>query len=287
MVVLAKQIARYRELLLKDPESRVYVPLADLLQQNGEFEEALVLLEDGLSRNPGHQAAMVVLGYTLLRAGRPDHGVKVLQRVLDLSPDNFVVLRALVKNFLLRDAFTHALPLLERLVELEPEQEEWPKLLGDVRERMAVGSKLDRPRTTPSTVPSTKPSTKSSTKPLTTPGPPATSPSSTEQPTVKTNANGLATMTLVDIMVAQGYLDKALNALKRMLEVHPDREDVILRISQLKESMAAPRDSGKKSVDNGKVEFPTGEARIKMRQSQKKQFGDWIENFNHEEDTSS
>ena len=140
MAEIAEKIARYRGIILKDPESRVYVPLADLLQQKGELEEALVLLEDGLSRNPDHLAAMVVLGRTLLVAGREDHGVKVLQRVLALNPDNFVVLKALSENFLHRDAFTHALPLLERLVEIEPEQLEWPKLLADARERMVAKS---------------------------------------------------------------------------------------------------------------------------------------------------
>ncbi len=255
MVEMADRIARYREILLEDPQSRIYVPLADLLLKNGELEEALILLEDGLSRNPGHQAAMVVLGQTLLQAGRQNHGVKVLQRVLDLSPDNFVVLRTLAENFLHRDAFTHALPLLEHLVEIEPEQLEWPKLLADARDRLA--SDADK------------------------------QPPAEEVAPDDANGDGLATMTLVDIMVAQGYVDKALTALQRMHENNPDRQDVKQRMDQLKAGLGRPEEPGGVCGNPGKFELPTGETRVKMRESQKKQFGEWINKLKSDEDHAS
>lgn len=268
MAELAERIARYRELLLKDSLSRVYVPLADLLQQSGELEEALLLLEDGLSRNPGHQAAMVVLGRTLLQAGREDHGVKVLQRVLELSPDNFIVLRTLAENFMHRDAFTHALPMLERLVEIEPEEKEWPKQLADVRERLVPVNDAVQPSEQTSQAKQTEPTTTSE-NPAGTPG------------------QGLVTMTLVDIMVAQGYMDKALKALGQMLEANPDRRDVSERLAELKAGLARPAEPRSGSGDSNKMDLPSGAARIKMRDSQKKQFGDWIENLKTEEDPTS
>ncbi len=255
MAEVAERIARYRGILLDDPQSRIYVPLADLLQENGDLEEALVLLEEGLSRHPGHLSAMVVLGRTLLQAGRQDHGVKVLQRVLDLSPDNFIVLRTLAENFLQRDAFTHALPLLERLVEIEPEQTEWPKLLADARERMVTQSEKD-----PSAVEANSSLAETS------------------------EGDGLATLTLVDIMVAQGYVDKALTALQRMLENDPGREDVRERMVQLKAGLAHHSEGELGKGAYGNIGLPAGEARIIMRQSQKKQFGDWIDKLKSEED---
>ncbi|MCP4293465.1 MAG: tetratricopeptide repeat protein [bacterium] len=245
MSAVVEKIARYREILQSNPQSRVYVPLADLLQKTGDTDEALTLLEDGLSRNPDHQAAMVVLGRTLLQAGRQGHGIKVLQRVLDLSPDNFVVLRILVEDFLAKDEFVEALPLLERLTSLEPEHSEWQKLLGDVRQRMV-------PR-----------------------------PEKNENANASLAGEGLATMTLVDIMVAQGYLDKALAALQRMTEADPTRKDVISKIEQIRSSMnRAPKKTDKVDPSSGEDDL-SAENRKQLRAAQKAKFNNWIGNQNN------
>ncbi len=243
------RISRYREILKADPRSRVYVPLADLLQQHGETEEALVLLEEGLVRDPEHQSAMVVLGCTLLQAGRQEHGVKVLQRVLELSPENFVVLRILAEYFLAMDAFTHAIPLLERLVDFEPDQTQWANFLNDARDRLA----LDQ------AAPSETDDTES-------------------QPV---SDQSLATMTLVDILVSQGYLDKAVVALQRMRDQDPDRVDVQERLAQLQSGVLAP--ASVQPPDNE----TSAEDRFRRRAGQKKQFGDWIESFKSDSDPSS
>lgn len=252
MSAMAERISRYRSILKEEPNSRVYVPLADLLRQHGQTEEALVLLENGLVRDPEHQSALVVLGCTLLQAGRHDHGVKVLQRVLELSPENFVVLRLLAEHFLSTDSFTHAIALLERLVGFEPDQPEWAKLLNEARERLllADGKSIAKPNT--------------------------------QLPQAGITAEkGLATMTLVDIMVSQGYLDKALTALERMLEQNPDRKDVQERLDQLKSGDLAP------DASPGRIQDSSPEIRASRRAGQKEQFGDWIENFKTDRDPSS
>jgi predicted Zn-dependent protease len=242
---MAERIYRYRGILKEDPHSRVFVPLADLLRQNGETEEAIALLESGLLRDPDHQSALVVLGCTLLQTGRQEHGVKVLQKVLELSPDNFVVLRTLAEHFLSIDGFTHAIPLLERLVDFEPEQTEWPKLLNDARERLVQDQ--DKP---------------------------AEDDQSESLPAAN---RSVATMTLVDILVAQGYLDKALAALERMKQEDPDRADVQERLAQLKSGDLAP---GAPSTEKK----ATAEDRLLTRHGQKEQFGEWIENFKSNQD---
>jgi len=245
---MVERISRYRKILQEDPVSKVYVPLADLLRQHGETEEALVLLEDGLVRDPEHQSAMVVLGCTLLQAGRHDHGVKVLQRVLELSPENCVVLRHLAEHFLATDAFTHAIPMLERLVGFEPDQPEWPKLLGDTRQRLVLKDE--------------KPS------------------ASADSQASSSSEKGLATMTLVDIMVSQGYVDKALVALDRMLEADPSRVDVQERLAQLR---SGDLNSG---VGTPKNPEQDSKSRLQRRAGQKEQFGDWIENFKSDRDST-
>ncbi len=248
MKALEEKISRYREILKDAPDSRVYVPLADLLRQFGETEEALILLEEGLGRDPQHQSAMVVLGCTLLQTERQDHGVKVLQRVLELSPDNIVVLRLLAKHFLAIDAFTHAIPLLDRLVDFEPEKTEWAKLLNDARERLQFSDK--------------NPSEDS------------------DLQDQGVSEHSLATLTMVDILVSQGYLDKALAALEQMKEQNPDRQDVQKRLVQIRSGALAP------GLQSHTLEVEAEEL-SRRRADQKKQFGEWIDNFKSGPDSSS
>ena len=249
MSSMVDRISRYREILKREPHSRVYVPLADLLRQHGETEEALVLLEDGLVRDPEHQSALVVLGCTLLQAGRHEHGVKVLDKVLETGPDNFVVLRVLAEHFLATDDFVRAVPLLERLVGFEPDHAEWGKLLSDARERLVQGEEksLEEP----------------------------------SQSQAKSSDQSLATMTLVDIMVSQGYLDKALAALERMKEAEPDRTDIQERLAQLQSGAFTPG-----ALKSAEEELSADEI-SRRRAGQKEQFGDWIENFKSDHDSSS
>lgn len=252
-----ERIARYREILQKDPLSRVYVPLADLLRQHGETEEALVLLEAGLVRNPEHSSALVVLGNTLLQAGRYDHGVKVLEKVLEISPENFVVLRILVEHFLATDAYGQAVPLLERLADFEPDETEWAKLLSDARDQVVRAED----HAAPSAVSDSSDKSDKTVMPL--------------------GEQGMVTMTLVDILVSQGYLDKARAALERMKQDNPTRTDVQQRLDQLKSGDLTP---GNLPAEEKKL---SAEDEMRRRAGQKEQFGDWIENFKSDRGPSS
>ncbi len=254
-----ERIARYRELQAKNPQSRAYLPLADLLRQKGDYSEALGLLEEGLARNPGHQGAMVVLGSTLLQAGRTDHGVKVLERVLELSPDNFVVLKTLAECFLASDSFAEALPLLEKLVELEPDHGEWADLLLETSERLeGHQNAIKENNLDPETV-----------------------------DTDSSKNREFATMTLVDILVAQGYLDKALVALQRMQKNDPQREEVRNRILEIQGSLAQTgpqtetQESGQPDIAVDRKEV------LKQRAAHKEQFGNWIDGLKSQENPFS
>lgn len=240
--LLTQKIDRFRQVLAAEPESRAYVPLADLLRQSGQYDEALVLLEEGLSRNPEHQSAMVVLGLTLLQAGRQDHGVKVLQRVLEMSPDNFVVLRTLSESFLERQAFTHAIPILERLADLEPDQKQWSEKLVEARDQLQSERTRQQKAETAENDPAPAP----------------------------INSQDFATLTLVDIMISQGYLDKALAALEKIEEREPGRAEVLERLERLRSGDMV----GGPPSDNQKQEEAS---RAELRARQKEQFGGWID----------
>ena len=243
-----QQIAIWRQRFAAAPESRAFAPLADALRLAGEHAEALVLLEEGIIRHPEFQAAMVILGHTLLDADRSEHARKVLARVLDSDPDNVVALRLLTEEARSRQAWDDVVPLLARLSTLDPDDERWPRGLQEAR----ANSKRPDPKAAPET--------------------------------------SFATMTLVDIYLAQGYLGKAVTALRQMQMREPKRRDLqekIDEISLLEESAMGGRNETAEPVadTDGSTAGTAGrrEHRAAKRTAEKKNFEAWINRIRTDE----
>lgn len=246
-----EQIERLRKRLRAEPESKVFAPLADQLRRDGQLEEALGLLEDGLSRFPDYLTAMVILGQTLRDAGRVDHARKVLVRVLDLDPENFVALRLLALDAFEQDIWHLALPWLERLVRLEPEDPLWPEMLLKAR-LDAADSGIALPSEAP-------------------------------------EEDGFATMTMVEIYIEQGYFAKALAALKLMQSQDPGRADVKARLAEVLGQLDAQGGPFANGQNSGRARLETGSRRKRgpektdKRIRDKQQFNEWINSILPEE----
>jgi len=258
MIMDARQDSRIRHLqtrLERDPASLVFVPLADLLLQIGQVEKAVVILEEGLRHRPGHGPALVLLGRTRLGQDRPEEGVRLLRRALSAQPENPVALRLLVDHFLEAGAFTHAVPLLDTLVELEPEQSRWTEARHEARAALDAAPEMEAAPSPPPEGPQTE-----------VPAAPA------GRPEPVGDGDGMVTLTLVDIMIEQGYHHKALTALRRMEEQEPGREDVRQRIRLLEQ-----RKSG--TTPGVRSDLISSPDRAGERSRQKEQFGQWLQGF--------
>jgi len=95
---------------------------------------------------------------------------------------------------------------------------------------------------------------------------------------------GFATMTMVDIYVAQGYLDRAAEALRRILAAQPDRADARRRLAEVEAALA---EAGEAAPPDGEdAPAAGGEARRRQRSVHKEQFARWIERIRHDEEAS-
>ena len=243
---LTRKIDIFSERLAGDPHSRVFAPLADLLRQAGRLDDALDLLDDGLERHPDYVSALVIKGQTLLDMGMVDQARPVLERVLELDGENFVVLRLLTEDARSRQAWEESIPRLEKLVVLDPDDDRWPGALAEAKQFAR--------RETP---------------PL-------------------TNGSSFATMTLVDIFLAQGYRDRALEALEQMAAREPHRREIQERITELKSAGSGGAPSLKDAIPSvggpadDNAPLPEGK-----RVHEKKKFEEWINRIRQDGGTSS
>lgn len=87
---------------------------------------------------------------------------------------------------------------------------------------------------------------------------------------------GFATMTMVDICIAQGYHERAAEALRGILAVHPDREDAKQRLVKVEAALAeADRTEGAPAA--GDADTDPLQQRRQRRDAQKAQFAEWID----------
>jgi Tfp pilus assembly protein PilF len=82
-----------------DRGSRVFLQLADEYRRLGSAEDAVRVLEDGLSENPRYPAAQVALGRCQLELGRVSDATATLERVIESDPTQMVAYRLLVDAY--------------------------------------------------------------------------------------------------------------------------------------------------------------------------------------------
>lgn len=241
------KIEGFRKRLADDPDGRIFAPLADLLRLEGQFEEALTLLASGLEKHPAYLSARVIQGRTLLDAGKVDRGRAVLRSVLDDDGENLVVLRLLAEEALGRGDRGEASPLLESLAVLDPEPEIWEAALRETTRDSG----------------------------------PVPAPAGDEPPAGdgRDADPSFATLTLVDIYLAQGYRDKARNALERILARDPDHREAADRLASFGEEPEV-HDGKRPPLDavlSGDEDPIEKRRRLTERRSQdKRKFEDWV-----------
>lgn len=242
---LDKRIRICRQRFEAAPDSRLFAPLADALRQAGLYEEALVLLEEGLVKHPDFAAAQVILGRALLDAGRADHARRVLQTVLERDRENVVALRLLTEDARSRQAWSEAVVLLAQLVRLEPDDARWPAALTEARANHNVSDPADVPETS------------------------------------------FATMTLVEIYLAQGYRAKAMTALRQMQQREPDRADVQAKIAEIGILEESAGGGGVAGADKGPLSLAQRRAVMAAKRAgEKKSFEEWINRIRSDEEAT-
>jgi len=89
------RIDALRRRVEKDPASIAFAQLAEEYRRVGDYQQAIAICRDGLTRHPGYLSAQVTLGRALIELEQFDDARKELEAVLRVAPDNLAAIRAL------------------------------------------------------------------------------------------------------------------------------------------------------------------------------------------------
>jgi len=132
---LFADIERFEAEYLDRPDGLVFARLADAYRKTGDPERALILLQEGLSRHPNYFSALIVQGKAFLDLERSTEAEGAFRRVLELDAENMVALQALAELARDRGALEEAAGWYERLVQVDPLNEDAAVAFRELAER--------------------------------------------------------------------------------------------------------------------------------------------------------
>lgn len=83
-----EDIEKLKEKVAKDPNSKLFVPLADEYRKTGKFDEAISVLLKGLDNQPSYMSARVSLGKVYLEKKMMAEAKTEFEKVISAIPDN-------------------------------------------------------------------------------------------------------------------------------------------------------------------------------------------------------
>lgn len=247
MIDLEARIHECRGRWTSAPRSRAFIPLADVLRQAGRWEEALAVLEAGFAHHPNAVGGLVTLARSLLAAGREAEAAEAAGRALELDPENLVALELLAESDRQRGDLRTAIGRYERLVQLAPGDRHWPGVLSRLREEQTTS--VDVAEGTDG-------------------GP------------------GFATLTLVDLYLAQGYRLKAEHLLRRLAGERPDDPEVMRRLAALPAAAMPSGGDGLREATSPEAGGRDLRPAAERREQAREQFARWVERIRSEREVT-
>ena len=93
-------IFRYEKVLKKDPKSKIFAALADAYREVGRVEDAESIATKGIQNHPDYVAGYVALGRILCQKDDFEAALPVLEKSIELAPENLLAYQLLGQAFL-------------------------------------------------------------------------------------------------------------------------------------------------------------------------------------------
>ena len=216
-IALLGKMAGYIEMLVKDPYSTVFASLSDIYRTFGLHNDAVAVAQKGTEMVPTYAPGFVALGRALAEKGDQAGACIAYRQALVLDSVNLAALTGLASSCLGCGQSEEALALLLQAQSIDPDDEVVKQLLSVVKKLAAIHP------STPATQNSFTPPLEL-TKVVEEPSEPAASIAPLPP---------IATATLADIYIQQGFTERALKVFADLLVEDPANTEIRRRYDAL------------------------------------------------------
>lgn len=141
-------IKRLKEKIEKDPNSKLFVPLAEEYKKAGMYDEAIDVLIKGIERQPNYLSARVSLGKIYIEKGMYKEAKEEFEKVTEVIPDNLYAHKKLVEIYKELGDMDKTMYELKKVLEINP-SDEWASAMlvsvqSEIYEPKVIQEKLER-----------------------------------------------------------------------------------------------------------------------------------------------
>ncbi len=115
-----EDIEKLKERLANNPDSKLFVPLAEEYRKAEMFDEAIEVLKQGLENQPSYMSARVSLGKIYLEKEMFDEALSEFEEVIKTIPDNLFAHKKLAEIYKDRGLNSKARERYETVLRLSP-----------------------------------------------------------------------------------------------------------------------------------------------------------------------
>jgi tetratricopeptide (TPR) repeat protein len=232
-------IKKYEDMLAKDPKSYCFTILSELYRKVGLLDDAINVANSGIKTHPDYVGGYMAAGRAYFEKGLKEEGKISLERVVRVTPDNLLAQKLLSQIYAEQGDISSAIKTLQVVELLNPEDAECRLMLESLEK--ASLSTDETISAEDNMLPPTEETDKSDdefisaddkmeTDPVEAPPGVVTSQESSD---VAYRRDPLATATLAELYVTQGFLDRAICVYRELLETGPENERFKDRLKEL------------------------------------------------------
>lgn len=133
---ISPKIEQLQKKLDKDPDSKVFLLLAEEYRKSGMQEEAIAVCQEGLKKHPNYTSARVVLGRAYMELKKMLEAQAEFEEVISKIPDNLVANKFLGDLYFMQGNLNSALERYQVVIRLDPSNEEVASKIKNVSEKL-------------------------------------------------------------------------------------------------------------------------------------------------------
>lgn len=131
-IFLSPKISEYNKILAKNPGSIIFINLADEYRKGKMYEESIVVLEEGLKHHPGSVPALYMMGLIYFETNNFEKSKQYLDKLLSIKGDYINALKLISKIYIYNHWITDAKNTLKKAHSLKPDDSEIQTMLSEV-----------------------------------------------------------------------------------------------------------------------------------------------------------
>jgi tetratricopeptide (TPR) repeat protein len=237
-------VRRFEDMLRKDPRAYSFAPLSDIYRELGLLEDALNIARKGCGLHPDFAAGQMAFARAAFESALKDEAKRALEAVIRITPENIEAQRLLADIYSADGNESAALRCLEVASSLDTQQP-LPVLPDDsideeildadileLTDDLIEEESLEEPTTSPFSADPERPSLGAVVRAepyLMETAPPLYE----DEPSPPTPPASVASATIAELFVSQGFPEKGADVYRELLQADPDNQVFIRRIDEL------------------------------------------------------